>query len=80
MFFQIVKQLLEKIKPGIMRWEKVPDVVPIRTDDWPTLAARPANSALDCSRIARVWGIVQPDWRVELVPVIAELQGGPHEV
>lgn len=62
-------------------WEKVPEIAPIRTEDWPTPAARPANSVLDCSRIERIWGIGQPDWRAALGPVIAELQGdGPDGI
>ena len=57
-------------------WDKIPDVAPIRTADWPTPAARPANSVLDCSRIQRVWGIEQPDWRAALGPVISRIETG----
>lgn len=55
-------------------WIKVPEIVPIRTADWPTPAARPANSVLDCSRIRAVYGIAQPDWRESLDPILAELR------
>lgn len=55
-------------------WQKVPNVDPIRTADWPTPAVRPANSVLDCSRIKRAWRIDQPDWRMALGPVLEELQ------
>jgi dTDP-4-dehydrorhamnose reductase len=44
-------------------------VVPIATKDFPRPARRPANSALDCSRIRHVFGIAQPDWRVALARV-----------
>lgn len=54
-------------------WDSVPDVVPIRTEDWPTPAERPKNSALDCSKIARDYGIVQPDWRASLSDVLKTL-------
>lgn len=50
-------------------------VRPIATADWPTPARRPANSVLDCARIAADFGILQPDWRAGLREVIAELQG-----
>jgi dTDP-4-dehydrorhamnose reductase len=54
-------------------WERVPRVTAIATADWPTKATRPANSVLDCGAIARVFGIAQPDWRVGLDRVVAEL-------
>ncbi|TPE51469.1 dTDP-4-dehydrorhamnose reductase [Amaricoccus solimangrovi] len=54
-------------------WERRPRVTPIATADWPTPARRPANSVLDCGRIARVFGIAQPDWRAGLDRVVAEL-------
>lgn len=37
-------------------------VDPITTADYPTPARRPANSVLDCSRIAAACGIRLPDW------------------
>lgn len=39
------------------------DVTPIKTADYPTLARRPVNSVLDCSKIKKVFGIDQRDWR-----------------
>jgi dTDP-4-dehydrorhamnose reductase len=54
-------------------------VVPVATTDYPTPARRPANSALDCTRILRVFGIKQPDWRVSLNNVrdaLARIGGG----
>lgn len=41
--------------------------------DYPTPAQRPANSRLDCSRIARDFGIVRPDWRSDLDQVLQQL-------
>jgi dTDP-4-dehydrorhamnose reductase len=55
-------------------WMAAPQIVPIRTEDWPTPAARPANSVLDCAKIGAAYGIRQPDWRVSLGPVLAELR------
>lgn len=45
----------------------------IGTADYPTPARRPANSRLNCDRIARVHGVVLPDWRRSLAPVMARL-------
>lgn len=50
-------------------------VVPIATADWPTPAARPAYSALDCSKFARDFHHVMPDWRGSLRPIVARLTG-----
>jgi dTDP-4-dehydrorhamnose reductase len=56
-------------------WIRAPEVAPIATADWPTPAARPKNSALDCARIAADYGVAQPDWRASLDTIIAELRG-----
>ncbi|BBK38009.1 NAD(P)-dependent oxidoreductase [Allostella sp. ATCC 35155] len=49
-----------------------PVLVPIATADYPTPARRPANSVLDCGRIAAAYGIVAPDWRAALSVVLDE--------
>jgi dTDP-4-dehydrorhamnose reductase len=54
-----------------------PVVNPIVTADYPTPAKRPGNSILDCSKIARVYGIDQPDWRIGLSDVLQELETAP---
>lgn len=59
---------------GRADWMRTPEIVPIRTEDWPTPAARPANSVLDCARIESGYGIRQPDWRISLGPILAELK------
>lgn len=46
----------------------------IGTADYPTPATRPANSRLDCGRIARVHGVTLPDWRTSLDIVMDRLQ------
>lgn len=52
---------------------KVPVVEPIRTEDWPTPARRPPDSRLDCAKLARVFGVRQPDWRGSVGRTVAEL-------
>lgn len=54
-------------------WAEKPDVTVISTADWPTKAARPANSVLDCGAIASAYGIAQPDWQLALDEVLDEL-------
>ena len=49
------------------------EVRPIRSDEWPTRAARPQNSALDCARFARDFGFTMPQWRDSLRVVVERL-------
>ncbi len=48
-------------------------VVRITTDQYPTPARRPANSRLDCSRLAREHGIRLPSWRPSASDVVTSL-------
>lgn len=48
-------------------------VNPITTVQYPTPATRPANSRLDCARIAKVHGVALPDWRRSLEAIVARL-------
>ena len=45
----------------------------ITTADWPTPARRPADSRLDCSKLARVFGTALPEWRKSLGPIVRQL-------
>lgn len=49
---------------------KMPTVTPIATSDWPTPVRRPADSRLDCSKLARVFGVALPHWRDSVAPVV----------
>jgi len=53
-------------------------VTPIKTADYPTPAARPAFSALDCSLIAQHYGISTRPWRESLGMVIREIFSNPE--
>ncbi len=48
------------------RLPRQPQVVPIKTADYPTKALRPADSRLDCAAIARAFGITPRPWREAL--------------
>lgn len=41
-------------------------IIPVTSDQFPTLAKRPGYSALDCGKIAATYGIVQPHWKEAL--------------
>lgn len=45
----------------------------IPTEAYPTPAARPKNSRLDCSSFEAAFGLARPDWRAGLREILAEL-------
>ena len=45
----------------------------ITTADYPTPAKRPANSRLDCGKLARLYGVALPYWRPSLDACVARL-------
>lgn len=49
---------------------RAPRVTPIATVEYPTPAARPASSRLDCSRLQADFGIVLPQWQDALQSVL----------
>ncbi|MFC7301518.1 dTDP-4-dehydrorhamnose reductase [Cognatiluteimonas weifangensis] len=55
---------------------RMPRVLPIATADYPTPAARPAYSVLDCSALQSDFGIELPDWRTGLATVLDALPRG----
>ena len=50
-----------------------PEVIAIRTEDWPTPTRRPADSRLECSLLAARFGVRLPPWRQSLDAVIDQL-------
>ena len=48
-------------------------VTDITSDQYPTPAARPRNSRLDCRKIARIFGINRPDWRKSITAILDDL-------
>lgn len=49
-------------------------VVDITSADYPTPAARPKNSRLDCASLETNFSIKRPDWRIGLNAVLSELR------
>ncbi len=50
-------------------------LVPIPSSEYPTPAARPKNSRLDCSKLAQSFQCKLPDWKMSLAAVIREIEG-----
>lgn len=51
----------------------VASVRTIRTEDYPTPAARPPNAALDCDKLARAYGVRLRPWREALAACVDEI-------
>jgi dTDP-4-dehydrorhamnose reductase len=49
------------------------EVSPITTGEWPTKAARPANSRLDCSKFAMHFNYRMPEWRQSARDIVRRL-------
>lgn len=56
---------------------RVKRIIPIATAEYPTAAARPAWSVLDCGKIERNFGIVPNKWQDGLSAMINELYSQP---
>jgi len=54
--------------------ERAPEIVPIRTEDYPTKARRPRYSVLDCTRLKQTFDLDLPNWPVPMQHVLAELK------
>jgi len=54
-----------------------PTIAPIATSEYPTPAHRPADSRLDCGKLASVFGLRQPEWEGSLARTVDELLGRP---
>lgn len=52
------------------------DVLPIATADYPLPAPRPANSRLNCARLAQRYGLRRQHWHVGMQLCLAELLSG----
>jgi dTDP-4-dehydrorhamnose reductase len=55
-----------------------PAVEAITTAEFPTPARRPVDSRLDCAKLARVFGLRQPEWQGSLARTIDELLAPAH--
>ncbi len=51
----------------------VPEVAAITTVDWPTPVRRPADSRLNCARLATVFGLHLPEWQTSLHRTVARI-------
>ena len=59
------------------RLARRPRVTAIATADYPTPARRPADSRLDCERLAQFWGVRLRPWREALSATLDEILAQP---
>jgi dTDP-4-dehydrorhamnose reductase len=55
------------------RLGRMPKVTPLRTDEYPTVAIRPADSRLDSSALSRAFNFAADSWRTALPKTIEQL-------
>ena len=58
------------------RWKRLPTVHPIPTSDYPTPAARPANSRLECAKLEHDYGFRARPWEAALAETVNTLVTG----
>jgi dTDP-4-dehydrorhamnose reductase len=74
-WFEFAKSIFKSASP----WCPIKaELVPIDSERYKTLARRPANSCLDCSKIGRVYGISPVCWQESLAQVLDELRGAQN--
>jgi dTDP-4-dehydrorhamnose reductase len=56
--------------PGFDLRLKPEAIVAIPSSEYPTVAARPANSRLDCTRLEKEFGLQMPDWQPYLARML----------
>jgi len=69
-WFELAKTIVEL---SGSRRARSPQVVPIRTCDYPTAAVRPPDTRLDCTAIVRAFGVAARPWREALAETINRL-------
>jgi dTDP-4-dehydrorhamnose reductase len=52
---------------------QVPNLLPALRAEFAGGAERPAYSVMDCSKLQRIYGITQPDWRAALLPALQQI-------
>jgi dTDP-4-dehydrorhamnose reductase len=77
-WFGFAKSLLAKSASTI--GFTMPNLIPIKTVDFPRPAARPANSRLLCQRLQETFGVTMPHWEQALDLVLETLADGVARV
>jgi len=57
----------------IERGFNAPEIIPVPTTEYPTPAARPLNSRMNCEKLATNFGIRMPEWQRSVAKALDEL-------
>ena len=66
-WFEFARAIFDAAKPA-----RAPALTPITTAEYPTPARRPANSVLECGKLAAAHGITLRHWAAALAEMLAE--------
>jgi dTDP-4-dehydrorhamnose reductase len=72
-WYHLAKAILEE-SYALEILEKMPALLPITTEEYPTPAKRPQNSILNCNKIYKTFGIKSRPWRLGLVETLKEIK------
>lgn len=53
----------------------MPEILAIRTEDWPTPATRPQNSCLDCTKLQNTFNVTLPNWHDSISQTVKAILG-----
>jgi len=74
---ELARHVVSKATAAEWKLLATPDrILPITTPEYPTPAARPANSRLNTSKFVEAFGIQLPDWRIGVDQVMDVLVQG----
>lgn len=74
---ELARHVVAKAIAADWKLQATPDrILPITTPEYPTPAARPANSRLNTSKFVEAFGIQLPDWRIGVDQVMDVLVQG----
>lgn len=68
-WFGFASEVFRQASPELLN--KVPQLHPIPTSEYPTPARRPSNSRLNCEKLRSKFGVILPHWRDSIVRVLA---------
>ena len=74
---ELARHVVAKATTADWKLQATPDrILPITTSQYPTPAARPANSRLNTSKFSEAFGLQLPDWRIGVDQVMDKLVQG----
>ena len=70
-WYEFAKAVFENA--GRLGMDKIPEIIPIDTSQYPTVAKRPEFSALDCSKFETAFGVSIKPWPESLKSTVEEI-------